>query len=168
MPTIPRNRPILVGLAVAAAPLALLAPSCASLSPADADEAGEAVVRHLAERNFGAYPEPPWDVVCLGRRDTFPGGPEDAFLRRFEGSEPVVMPADRCVPAGEDDHRWIVDGTGPVGLEIQLREARRRGEGLHVEALASGGPIDFTVYECSLVRDEAGWRVEECLATVMT
>jgi hypothetical protein len=33
---------------------------------------------------------------------------------------------------------------------------------------ASGGPIDFSLYECMLARREGRWEVEECQVFVMT
>ena len=155
--------------------LLALARACPGPDAADLDAAGEAVVRHLVEQNFGAYETSPWEVVCLRVRDEFQDGA--GLLRRFEGDGtpesapfPPVVPADRCQAADEErGQRWLVNGTGEVGLLIELREAERAGEGrLRIEAGASGGPIDFSVYECMLERKEEGWVVQECHAFIMT
>jgi hypothetical protein len=146
-----------------------LGSACDARVPPDLDGAGEAVVRHLADVNFGAYPTPPWQVVCLSRRPEFGGEPEDSFLARFRGASPPVVATSRCVASEDDDSRWLVEGSGEAGLMIRLHRAERVGEDqLRIEASGSGGPRDFSVYACELVRAAEGWQVQDCVAFIMT
>jgi hypothetical protein len=164
-------------LLIASVLLFVLARTCPGPDAADLPSAGEVVTRHLVEQNFGAYETAPWEVVCLRLHDGFQVEDEAGFLRRFDGERgpesarmPPVVRADRC-EASEDDrgYRWRLDGTGKAGFLIELREVERDGpERIRIEAGASGGPIDFSLYECMLERREGRWEVERCSPFIMT
>jgi len=156
--------------------LLALAGGCPGPDAADVGSAGEAVARHLVARNFSAYETSPWEVVCPRLCHGFQVEDEAPFLRRFDvyrtarsARMPPVVPADRCeASADERGHQWRL-GTGEVAFLIELREAGRAGsERLRIEAGASGGPIDFSLYECMLERREGQWEVEECRSLIMT
>lgn len=148
--------------------LLLLLLACGGEAQSGPDAAGEAAARELVEQHFGPERNAPWEVVCLGRDEDFGEEPEADFLRRFEDDEPPVVARSGCAAADEDS-RWVVEGTGRTALDLRLREAEQTAaDELLVEASVSGGPADFAMYECTLVRREAGWEVEECVATVMT
>ncbi len=159
--------------------LALLALACACSAPdtADVGSAGEAVVRHLIGENFGASETSPWGVVCLRLRDGFQVEDQAGFLRRFSQDRtsdsdriPPVVPGDRCEAVDDEmGSRWRLDRTQETALLIELRAAEQAGtEKLRIEAAASGGPIDFSVYECMLGKREGRWEVEYCRAHIMT
>lgn len=149
--------------------LVLLTGGCLPAAPADADDAGEAVVRHLGAGIGAAPPRGPWEVICLSRQGGARQEADATFLRRFDDLPAPVLPGRACTAASDDRFDWTVDGTGEIAFQVMLGKARReRGGGIVVQAGTSSGTIDYTAYECTVLRQDGGWAVEACVVTVTT
>jgi len=150
----------LLGLALAAA--------CAAPSPGELDDAGEAVVRHLAGQLLDSSPDGPWAAVCLRREPGPEQDDEAAFLARFGDLALPVVPSRRC-RAADEGYAWVVEGTGKPAFEVRLGPVLEAGnERLVLEAATSTATMDYALHECTLERDEEGWRVLECRVTILT
>lgn len=143
----------------------MLSAGCLAVDPSEVDDAQEAVAHHLD----GQASDGPWEAICLDRQHGAEQEDEATFHRRFDGHRIPVVPVRLCSAAGVESFEWVVEGTGEVAIEISLRSVRRKPDGrLLVAAGTSTGTIDHTLYDCTLMRHNDSWQVEECVVTVTT
>jgi hypothetical protein len=146
---------------------ALVAASCLAPTEGDLDDAGEAVVRHLIGEALTNYPDGLFRAACLRRE----AGPEQqdeaAFLARFRDAPLPVVSAERCGES-EEGH-WRAEESGERAFRVTLGPLLRGDDDeLVLEAATSNASRDYAVYECTVERAGAGWRVRECRVTILT
>jgi len=146
----------------------LMVSACAAPLPGELDNAGEAVVRHLAGQILDSSPDGPWAAVCLRREPGPEQDDEAAFLARLGDMPLPVVPARGC-RAADEGYAWVVEGTGEPAFEVRLGQVLdAEDQRLVLEAATSTATMDYALHECTLQRAEEGWRVLECRVTILT
>lgn len=152
--------------------LTLFLTGCPGPSPAESDDAGEAVVRHHAARLL-EYSGGPWTVICLSREARSEQEPDEVFLRRFTSDALPIVSSERCGVADTEADTGaaerVVTASGERAVEVRLDGVRRTLAGDFVVVVwTSTGTNDYTQYACDVIRRDGRWRVETCLVTALT